>query len=393
MTALLFALAIAVTAVGPLTLHLALPAFPAIQRDLATSMGTLQLAVSLAMFAMAVATLAYGPLSDRYGRRPVLIGGLTLFTVGSAICAVAPDITVLIIGRFIQAAGAGCGTVLGRTILADSYSRERLAGMLGYMVAAYTLAPAIAAPLGGALVEFSGWRAVFAFATVGGAVIVAAIVFFLVESNRHPVIGRSVTQLARGNISVLRLPNFLAYTLNMAFSTAAFFSFIAIAPHIVISLQGRSPAEYGTYFLIIPFCYMLGNLITGRLGGRFRSAHMVLVGSSITTTASIGMAVWASLDPASALALFVGAGLMTFGGGISTPHAQASGIAHAGNLAGTASGMMVFIQWGTGAIAAQVVGMIVSDSALPALAMFVGFQLCSSACALIAARRARRGGP
>lgn len=393
MSGLLFAIVIAITAVGPLTLHLALPAFPAIQHDLGASLATLQLAVSVAMLTMAFATLLYGPLSDRFGRRPVLLGGLALFTLGSVICTIAPNITALIIGRFVQAAGAGCGTVLGRTIMADVYSRERLAGMLGYMVAAYTIAPALAAPLGGNLSAGFGWRSVFGFAAIAGAAIFIACVFLLAESNKHPATGRSLGQLARGNLAVMRLPNFLPFAMQMGFGGVMFFAFLSAAPHLVIDLQGRSSAEYGTYFLFLPLGYLIGSLATGRLGSRFASAYMVLAGSAIAAFSVIVMAVWETLDPTSTLAFFVCVGVMVMGGGISTPHAQASGVSRAGSLAGTASGMLVFVQWGMGALAAQLVGMIADGTARPVLVLLVLASLCSTGFAVIAVRNARAAAP
>jgi DHA1 family bicyclomycin/chloramphenicol resistance-like MFS transporter len=391
--ALFFAAVIAVTALGPLTLHLALPAFPAIQRDLNASLATLQLAISLAMLTMAFATLVYGPLSDRLGRRPVLLAGLTLFVIGSVICTVAPTITLLIFGRFVQAAGAACGTVIARAMLSDVYSRERLAAMIGYVTAAYVVAPAVAAPMGGMLVHVFDWRAVFTFATIVGAIILAGAVFLLEETNRHPVPGRGLTQLVRGNLQVLRLPGFYVYALFLGLGSGGFFAFLGAAPYLVIELQGRSTAEYGVYFLFIPFGYFLGSLTCGRLGGRFRAHQMVLAGSVFAAFWVVTMVIWVSLDPDSTVALFLCTGMMTMGGGISTPHAQAAAISRAGNLAGTASGMLVFMQWACGALFAQLVGMIADGTPYPALAVIAICALSSTAVAVIVVRNARRAAP
>src|SRR5262245_37765373 len=138
----IFALALAaIVLIGPLAVHLFMPAIPAIKAEFETSDALAQLTFSVGIFAMACSTLVYGTLSDRYGRRPVLLTGLGLFLLGNAIAAVASSLPMLIVGRLVQAAGAGCATALVRTIARDAYGQEHLVKAITYLTMFYTLGP------------------------------------------------------------------------------------------------------------------------------------------------------------------------------------------------------------------------------------------------------------
>ena len=166
----LFALALAsISLIGPLAVHLFMPVIPAVKAALGLSDALAQLTFSIALFGMAFATLFYGSLSDRYGRRPVLLSGLALFLIGSAVSAAADSIVPLVLGRFLQAIGAGCGITLGRAIAQDVYGRDRLVKALAYLTMFYTIGPMISPIVGGILIDAFGWRSVFGFALVLGA--------------------------------------------------------------------------------------------------------------------------------------------------------------------------------------------------------------------------------
>ncbi len=140
----------AVTAIGPLAMHFYLPAIPAVRLDFGIDSATAQLAFSVTLLTMAVATLVYGPLSDRLGRRPVLLGGLVLFVAGSGACAIAPDIETLIGARLVQGIGAACSLVIVRAIARDLYDPDRLVKAMAYLTMAYILVPMLATPISGA---------------------------------------------------------------------------------------------------------------------------------------------------------------------------------------------------------------------------------------------------
>src|SRR5690606_16529208 len=151
----------AVTATGPFTLHALSPALPAVSAGLEVSAAAAQLLLSLSLVAMAVSTLAWGPLSDRYGRRPVLLVGMVVATLGSALAAVAPSLWVAILGRLLQAGGAAAGMVLARAVAQDVFGTARAAGVIGQMTAFMVAAPMVAPTVSGLIVASSDWRGVF----------------------------------------------------------------------------------------------------------------------------------------------------------------------------------------------------------------------------------------
>ncbi|HEY4862217.1 MAG TPA: MFS transporter, partial [Xanthobacteraceae bacterium] len=178
-----FALALGLVAfIAPLAVHLFFPVIPAVKVALGLSDVAAQFNFSIALFAMALATLAYGSLSDRYGRRPLLLSGLLLFLLGSAISAVAPGASTLALGRIVQAIGAGCSTTLVRTIARDAYRAEYLVRAIAYLTMFYTLGPMIAPLLGGVLIDTLGWRSVFGFALIVGVFIAIAAYAWIFET-------------------------------------------------------------------------------------------------------------------------------------------------------------------------------------------------------------------
>ncbi|MDH3739044.1 MAG: MFS transporter, partial [Alphaproteobacteria bacterium] len=165
---LLILILASITALGPMAMQIFLPALPAIQDAFAVSPGRAQLVLSSSLIAIAIASLAYGPASDRFGRRPVMVVGLSIFLAGSVICALSPSIWILILGRIVQAVGGAAGMVLSRAIIRDLYDRETAAKMLAYMVTALVLAPMVAPLIGGILNDLQGWRSIFWFTGIAG---------------------------------------------------------------------------------------------------------------------------------------------------------------------------------------------------------------------------------
>ena len=166
-----------ISLVGPMALHIFLPLIPAIKTAFGISHGLAQFTFVLGIVVMAVSTLFYGALADRYGRRPVLLSGLSLFLLGSLISAAADSLAVLIVGRVVQAVGAGCGTTLVRAIARDAYGQANLVRAIAYLTMAYTLGPMIAPLAGGLLIDSFGWRTVFLFAFAVGTIVTGGGLF------------------------------------------------------------------------------------------------------------------------------------------------------------------------------------------------------------------------
>ncbi|MDA0652997.1 MAG: MFS transporter, partial [Proteobacteria bacterium] len=173
-----------ITLIGPLVLHMFFPVLPAVKLAFNASESQIGLTSSIPLFTMAVFTLVYGSLSDRYGRRPVLLAGLLLFVFGSELSALAETIWTLIAGRFLQAAGGACGMALARAIARDVYGSDRLVKVLAYLLMAYAMGPMVAPAIGGYLADQFGWRSVLAFAS-GIGILITGLAYFVISETHH----------------------------------------------------------------------------------------------------------------------------------------------------------------------------------------------------------------
>jgi MFS transporter, DHA1 family, multidrug resistance protein len=365
-----FAFALGLVAlIAPLAVHLFLPVIPAAKAALSLSDAAAQLNFSVALFAMAVATLAYGSLSDRYGRRPLLLSGLLLFLLGSALCAIAQSATTLMLGRLVQAVGAGCSTTLVRTIARDAYRAEQLVRAIAYLTMFYTIGPMIAPLLGGVLIDTLGWRSVFGFALVaGGAITVAA---YLVIGETRPELDRAGHDvgLLRGYAQLFRRPQFVGYVLQSGFNTAAFMTMASASATLMKELLQRPSSEFGLYFLLFPLGFFFGNLTSSRIGARVSNETMVLAGALLAMTTIALQAALLLCGVVTPWTFFLPGFFLTFSQGISLPYAQVGAMAAIPRLAGTAAGVGVFMQNMGGALFSQLYGLFADGTPMPMIAI------------------------
>jgi DHA1 family bicyclomycin/chloramphenicol resistance-like MFS transporter len=355
----LFGLSLAsIALIGPLAVHLFLPVIPAVKAALGLSDAFAQLAFSISLFGMAFATLAYGSLSDRYGRRPVLLSGLCLFLIGSIISVFSNSVTVLIIGRLVQAIGAGCGITLVRAIARDAYGAEHLVKAIAYLTMFYTLGPMISPLVGGVLVDNFGWRSVFGFALAAAAVIATGAYFAIYETRPPQEHVQSNVSIARSYLELFGHPRFTAFVLQSGFVTGAFITVASAAPTLMKELLHRPATEFGFYFVMFPVGFFCGNLIASGLGGRVAAETMVLAGSSLLMTTIVVQATLLLSGHVVPLTLFVPGFFITLSQGLALPNGQAAAIATVPRLAGTAAGIGVFIQHFCGAGFAQLYGFL-----------------------------------
>jgi len=386
-----FALALGLVAfITPLAVHLFFPVIPAVKVALSLSDAAAQFNFSIALFAMALATLAYGSLSDRYGRRPLLLSGLVLFLVGSAVSAVAPTATALALGRIVQAVGAGCSMTLVRTIARDAYRAEYLVRAIAYLTMFYTLGPMIAPLLGGVLIDTLGWRSVFGFALIVGALIAIAAYAWIFETRPQLAAAAGESGIARGYLELLRNPQFVGYVLQSGFNSAAFMTMASASATLMKELLGRSSTEFGFYFLVFPVGFFFGNWLSSRIGSRRSNEGMVLAGSLLSiATISVQAALLLS-GLVATWSLFLPGLFLTFSQGIALPYAQVGAMGTIPRLAGTAAGVGVFMQNMGAALFTQLYGLLADGTPLPMVAI-VGLSgiLCLAAGALPFLYRAR----
>ncbi len=387
------ALLIAVSAVSPLGINMYLPSMPGMARALGVDFTTIQLTLSLYLGAMAVGQLIIGPLSDRFGRRPVLLIGLLTFVAGSAICLLAQSIGVLIFGRIVQAIGGCAGITLSRAIVRDLYGRNQVASMIAYVTMGMAVAPMIAPTIGGVLDTFFGWRASFAFLIGFGGLALVFAYWRLGETNHGRGSGEAASELLQGYGSLFRSRQFWGYTLVTSFVSAMFFAFLAGAPYVMIELLGRSPAEYGFYFAMVPCGYMLGNYATGRIAGTKGPNRMILAGTLLSLTSIAAMAALIAAGFLVPVALF---GPMLFIGvanGLVLPSGIAGAVSVRPDLAGAASGLSGSFQIGFGALVAPIVGAALGSTVWPLIAIMATCScLAIVSFALVAGQHSRAKG-
>jgi len=358
-------------------MQILLPALPVIKETFAVSAEVAQLTLSLSMLAIALGTLFYGPLSDKYGRKPIMLLGLFITFAGSVFCFLAPTIELLIIGRFIQAFGAAVGLVLARAIVRDMYSAQEAARVIATLVMVMVVLPMFSPALGGELMLRLGWESVFVVIAVACVIISILLYRKLPETLAEPVPFTGVGAMLANYVLLFRSRVFCGYAFCVAFVSVVFFSFISAAPEIMVSVLNRPPTEYGYYFVLIPLGFMVGNHFARHYGHTMELDRMIGIGASIGV-GGISLALVLQLAGLHhPLALFAPVALAVLGNGITLPNAQAAAINEFPKFAGSASGLTGFLQMFLSAIAAQLVAVIFNGTVYPLLIMMLIASLLS----------------
>ena len=387
----LFLLAlVAVTATGPLAMQIFLPALPFIQQDFGVAPGTAQLVLSLSMLSIALSTLAYGPISDRYGRRPVLLGGLLIFIVGSLVCALADSLWLLIAGRVVQAIGGASGMVLARAIVRDVYAHEKVASVIAYLTIAMVVAPMVAPAIGGFLTDWFGWRSIFAFVAIFGLPVLVLVLFRLAETHSQPARHYGLAGMLQGFGLLLRSPLFCGYAFSGAFTLSAFFAFAAAAPYVMVVLLERPVTEYGLYFIVISLSFMAGNFATARLSPRVGQDRMILIGILLAMAAMLIAGLLALLHVWGPIAIYLPMVFVALGNGLSMPNMMAGALGVHPQSAGTASGLSGFLQMALAALFAQAAGSWQGDTPAAMIAFMVAASTLSLVSFLLGLRLGRQ---
>ncbi len=347
----------ALTALGPLATDMYLPAMPAMAEALGTGPDQVQLTLSFYMAGFALAQLFCGPLSDRFGRRPVMIAGFALFLLASLLCAFAPDVEWLLAGRFLQAVGGAAGPVLGRAAVRDIHGPLEAGRVLSYMASTMALAPALAPVVGAGLLLVFGWESIFLL-LAGYAVVMLVILTWLMPEplpveRRQSIAPRAILTNYR---LLLGQRTFVGYTLTNAAAFAGMFAFLSGSSFVLIEFMGVSPGLYGVLFTLIVGGFFSGSLISGRYSRRLGRDGLLRRATLLCALGGASMAALSLLGIYSPWAVIAPHMLYMIGFGIVMPQSMAGALAPNPECAGSASSLFGFLQMTLAALGGALVG-------------------------------------
>jgi MFS transporter, DHA1 family, multidrug resistance protein len=371
-------LLVAMTGVAPISLYMLVPALPVLATTFGRDISIAQMTVSLYMVGVACSQIIMGSLSDRFGRRPVLLAGLGLMVMASAACIFAETLPQLIAARFLQALGGAAGMVVSRAIIRDLYSRERISSMISLVIAVMMIAQMLSPLTGGLLETAFGWRSIFYVITAVSLAIAVAIALALPETRRIRAEGGGF----RGDVRHLATSrSFIGYMLCQVLASQIIFTFAGGGPYIVVMQMGRSSAEYGAWFATTGFAYLIGNLFCVRFAPRHSLEKLIWFGLALQFLGAALNLVWGitGLNMAPSW-LFGTQMLVMFANAFVMSNSSAGAISIRPQAAGTASGAMGFLQMGIGSLFSQFGAWLGGDFATP-VALNVAIVILSLACA------------
>jgi DHA1 family bicyclomycin/chloramphenicol resistance-like MFS transporter len=341
-----------------------LPALPAIQDAFGAPRSAVQATVSVYLLAFACGILLVGPLSDRLGRRPVLLGGISIFLVGSLLAAVAPSLPVLIAARVIQALGSAAGLTVARAVAGDVFHGADLARMLATVTMAMMLGTTIAPWVGGQLLAY-GWHASFWVMLGVAALVLLAAYTLMPETRRADKRGETAAELWREAKLILRNPLFTGYTIQAGVIYAIFLAFIAVTPYIMARTLQRPETEFGIYYMVLSAGYFAGNFFVSGFGRRYSAESLMYVGLALQVAgAALGL-LFALLGYLTPGFLFFPQLPLAFGQGLALPHISARAVQLAPGYPGVASSLIGFSQQAIAGISVQLMGLASVDSTVP----------------------------
>lgn len=356
----------ALTALGPLAIDMYLPSFPAIVQGLDATQGEVERTLASYLIGLAAAQIIYGPLADRYGRKPPLLAGLAIFTAASVACAFTNDIEHLTLWRVVQALGGAAGMVVPRAVVRDNLNTRDAAKALSLLLLIMGVTPILGPVVGGQVLFIAGWRGIFGIMALVGAILLVAAVRNMKETlPREKAVPLNALTIARNYWSLLRDRQFIFYALAGGLGSAGIFTFISGAPRVLINIYGVDPRNFGFIFGLGAASLILASQFSARLLDRHPPEKLLILAQSAAVVSSlIGLAFtlagWLPL-PLLMLSLM---GFMASQGFVN-PNAAALALSRQGHRLGVASAMMGTVQMVSGALAGIGISQWQSATALP----------------------------
>lgn len=368
-------------ALATLSLNMFLPSLANMALDFEAEYALLTLAIAGYLGITAILTLIIGPFSDRYGRRPVMLVALTVFTVASCVCATTENVYVFLVSRVFQGAIiAGWGVALA--VVRDTSEAKEAARRISFITMCMSLAPMLGPMVGGVLDELFGWRSNFIVYALFGAATLLLCWVDLGETNQHK--SESFTKQFKSYPDLLMTGRYWDYAICMAFSTGGFYIFIAGVPLVAITLLGLSPAVLGIYMGLITVGFALGTFISGRLTQHFSLTTMMISGRVFATLGMIISLAFFLGGIINAYTLFGPVMLVGVGNGLTMPSANAGVLSIRPDLAGSAVGLVSALSVGIGAALTSITGAITTEESggIPLITLMLVASLISLAASL-----------
>ncbi|MBS40355.1 MAG: hypothetical protein CMM83_01305 [Rhodospirillales bacterium] len=385
---LIFITLVAITFISPLANHMFIPATPLVKEDFGIGDELAFATLSLTMMTMAITSLIYGGVSDQWGRKKVLLFGLALYTIGAEVCWFAPNIEILLVGRILQGAGAGCGIVLARAIARDVYGMKKISSVIANLTAAYVLGPLLAPTIGGFLVGWEGWRFIFIPISIIGILLIGVVHYALPETKNPTARKESFTVIikntAQNYARLLKIPRFSAYALMPGCLSGVFFANATASAFLAKEALGLSTELFGVWFLWMPLGFMLGNLISGQIGDRISIGTMTIGGAGFCLIIVFAQWIWFENFGLSIGGIIFPGAALGIAQGMCMPYAQTGAMRVNPSYAGSASGAVVFSQLFLAGAAEQLVGFLSDGTLTPVLFVMLGFSIIAISAAIFA---------
>ena len=371
----------ACTALGPLSLNVYLPSVPAVQAEFRADLAGVQATVSLALLAFGIGLVLLGPIADRYGRRPALLAGLTLFIAGSGLGCLATGVGALTLARMVAGLGAAMTFITSRAVVADLTPRDQLQRSVAQITMIMLVGQMTAPILGNFVIAAGGWRAIQLSQFLVGLVLVALVWRRITET--LPEQTRAVAQGAAGfagllqpSAALLRRPRFLLLMAQVGLLYSAYPAFVTLAPHLMIEAFHRPMTEYSYYFSCLPLGYFLGNWAVLRFGLQLGQHRLVLLGSAFGALSALVSLLLLANGVWHPLALFLPAGtFLNLGMGLALPSVSARAVGESWPSTASGWGLVGFAQQLIAAISVQMLAFFPSASPFPVVTVCLGLTL------------------
>ncbi len=363
------------TGIGAIAIDMALPAIPAMADVLGSQISVGQQIVGIFILGGGLGQLPAGVISDRVGRIPVLMIGMTIFTAAGAVTVIATSIETMLIARFVQGLGASTGLVIARAVVRDLSSGAEAARILSLMVAIFTFAPMIAPIIGGFLVEKFGWRAPFAFVSMIGVLLLIAARLILPETGRRKADGHVLRQLWNSSVEFASHRRCVLGVLLIVLPAMGFMPVLSFASALIIDLYGFAPAQFGFVFALAGLSILAGSLLNRSLLMRFGTMQLIGIGTAILGVAGTELALIAWLGAPGFWWVWGGVCLYTSGVSFIAANATAMALDPVPDIAGAASSIIGTLQNVFGALSAIAAGLFYDGTVASCVVLMAAFGL------------------